>query len=118
MEDFTVNSQTVTANAAVAKLTGDMDQHAFDLLEDEFNKLLESGVNGVALDLSGLDSISSSAIGAIINLSRVLAGRNGKLVVASVRPKVMGLLEMLGLGETLTFADNAEAAKKIISAVK
>lgn len=118
MEDFSIGSQTLTANTAVTKLAGDMDAHAFDLLEDEFSKLLESGVNGVVLDLSGLDSMSSSAVGAVVNMDRLLAGRGGKLVAAAVRPKVMGLLEMLGLGETLTFADNAEAAKKIVSSIK
>lgn len=118
MEEFTVSSQTITPSAAVVRLAGDMDLNAFDLVEDEFSRLLESGVKGVALDLGGLGSLSSSAIGAIIDLNRLLAEREGKLVLAGARPDTAGLLEMLGLGEAFAFADNVEAARKTISAIK
>ena len=118
MPDLTVNSQTLTANTAVTKLGGEVDSLNFDRLEDEFNKLLESGVQGLVLDLSGLDSIASAGIGAILNMSIVLNGKSGKLVVASPRPKVQGTLEMLNLCEALTIVDSLDAGKKLVASIK
>lgn len=117
MAEFSVSSQTITAKTAVTKLSGEMSNDSFDMLEDEFNNLLESGVLGVVLDISGLDSMTSSGLGALINMSHVLAARKGKLVVAAARPKIVGGLEMLGLEESLILADTAEAAKKMVTSV-
>lgn len=117
MAEFSISSQTITAKTAVTKLAGEMNNDSFDMLEDEFNNLLESGVLGVVLDISGLDYVTSSGLGALINMSQVLAARKGKLVVAAARPKFVGGLEMLGLEEALILADTAEAAKKMVTSV-
>lgn len=118
MAELGITSQTLTATTAIVKMAGDMDSGNFDTLEDEFNKILESGVVGVVIEISGLDSLSSAGIGAIINLSRVLEERKGKLVVAAARPKIVGLLEMLDVREVLTLAETAENARKIITSLK
>lgn len=118
MAEFEVNSQTITSVSALTKITGEMDSDNFDVLEDEFNKLLESGVLGLVLDLSGVDALSSAGIGAIINMSRLLEARKGRLVVAAMRPKLVGLIEMLGLGEALTIMDTADQARKTIASIK
>lgn len=117
MAEFTVVSQTLTATTAITKLAGDMDNSSFDVLEDEFNKLLESGTLGVVLDISALDSVTSSGVGAILNMTHVLASRKGKLIVAAARPKILGTLEMLGLLEALNLADTADTAKKMMTSV-
>lgn len=118
MAELDITSQTVTGVTAIVKMTGDMDSGNFELVEDEFNKLLESGVIGVVLDVSGLDSMSSAGIGAIVNLSRILEERKGKLLVAAARPKIVGLLEMLGAQESLALIETAEQARKMIASLK
>ena len=118
MAELSVHSQAINSSTAVTKLSGEMDANNFDVLEDEFNKLLESGIAGLVLDLSGLDAASSAGIGAVLNMSHLLAARKGKLVAAAARPKVLGTLEMLGLQEALAMADTAEAAKKMVAALK
>ncbi len=118
MAEFNLGSQPLTSATAVTKMAGDLNADNFDQLEDEFNKLLESGVLGLILDLSGLDSVSSAGLGAIVNMSRVLADRKGKLVVAVPRPKIQGLLDMLGLEGALTVADSMEQARRLISSIR
>ena len=118
MTDFTINSQTVTASVAVTKMAGDMAGEYFDMLEDEFNRLLESGIRGLVLDFAGVDALSSAGLGAIINMSHILADRNGKLFVAAPRPKVLGVIEMLGLTEVITIVDSPEQAKKMASSIR
>ena len=116
MADLNVSSQTLSANAAVVKLEGALDTGNFDALEDEFSKILESGISGVVLDISGLEAFSSSGLGAIINLARILASRDGKLVVAAPRPGVEGTLELLGVRDALSIVDSVDAARKEMAA--
>jgi Anti-anti-sigma regulatory factor (antagonist of anti-sigma factor) len=118
MAELKITSQTLTASTAVCKLEGDLDGGNFDLLEDEFNKLLESGVLGVVMDLSALESFASSGLGAIVNMAIVLRARGGKLIAASLRPGVLGTIEMLGVQEALSVADSLDAARKAIASVK
>lgn len=118
MGELEIGSQTITSHTAVTALRGDMDSGNFSLLEDEFNKLLESGVLGVVLDLSGAESLSSAGVGAILNMSRLLEARKGKLVLAAAKPKLVGTLELLGLQDALNMADTAEQAKKTIASIK
>ena len=115
MAELKITSQTLTASTAICKLEGDLDGDNFDLLEDEFNKLLESGVLGVVMDLSALESFTSSGLGAIVNMAIVLRARGGKLIAASLRPGVLGTIAMLGAQEAQSVADSPYAARKAIA---
>ena len=114
MAEATISSQSINAANALASLGGSLDAENFDIIEDEFNKLLESGVTGIVLDLSNLEAVSSSGLGAMLNLAQILAERDGRLVLASVKPKLEGLLEMLGIKERFTIADSIERAKQAV----
>jgi Anti-anti-sigma regulatory factor (antagonist of anti-sigma factor) len=118
MAEFTASSVTLTGCTAVVSLAGDLGESDFEALEEEFNKLLESGVLGLVVDASGLESTTSAGLGAVINLSRLLAAKNGKLILAALKPKIAGTIEMLGLNDTVELADTAEHAKKIIASIK
>jgi anti-anti-sigma factor len=90
-----------------------MDSSAFETLEGEFGKLLAAGVKSVILESSGLEDMTSAGLGAIVNMARALEANGGVLVLTLLRPGVEGLLDMLGVKESLTLADNLEAARKI-----
>ncbi len=118
MPGLSISSQTITGVTAVTKMTGEVKAVDFDLVEDEFNKILGSGVLGLVLEISGLDDLSSACLGAFVNMARALADRKGRLVIAAPRPKILGLIEMLGLSESLTIADTPEQARKLISSIR
>lgn len=118
MAELSVSSQTITNATVVVKMAGDMDSGNFGLVEEEFNKLLDSGIRGIVLDLSEVDMLSSSGIGAFIDVSRLLETRKGRLILAAARPKIAGLLEMLGVEESFAIVDTAEQARKMIASIK
>ncbi len=118
MTEFTISSQAITGKTAAIRMAGDMTIASFASIEDEFNKVLDGGIAGILVDITGLDSMTSAGLGALVNLSQVLADRQGKAVVAGPRPKVLGLLEMLGMQEALTIVDTPEKAKKLIASIK
>jgi anti-anti-sigma factor len=92
-----------------------MDETGFERLEDEFANLAEAGTSGVILDMSGLENLTAAALGAIIHFGQLLEKRGGKLVLTLLRPANEGLLEMLNVRDALNIAENAEAARKMIS---
>ena len=118
MAELAVSSQTITGASAMIKLVGDMDSGNFDVIEDELNKVLESGVLGLVVDLSGLNSLSSAGLGAIVNLARVLGERKGKLILTAIKPKIMGDLELFGLEDSLDIVESPEQAKKAVASIK
>ncbi len=118
MADFAITSQSIASTTALVRLSGDMTANSFALLEEEFNRVLDAGVAGMVLDLSGLDSLTSAGLGAIVNLTQLLDDRKGRAVVAAVRPKVLGLIEMLGLQEAVHLAESLDQAKRIVSSIK
>lgn len=117
MTEFSAVIQTITSSSAIIRLAGDMDTNSFERMEEEFNRALESGLLGVILDLTALDSITSSSLGAIINLSQTLEDRKGKLFVTVPKPNVLELVRMLGLAESLTI-ESLDKAKNMAASLR
>ncbi len=115
MAQFSVSTQTLNATSALCRAGGEVDANGFEMLEEEFGKLLGSGVTSLILELSALENMTSAALGSIVNMSRTLSARGGALVLAQLSPENGGLLDMLNLREVLTVADSPEAARKMIS---
>lgn len=118
MANFSITTQSLAPTAAMSKLTGTLDGDAFEVLEEEFSKLLQSGVKALVLEASGLENLTSAALGAFIDMKRVLGERGGVLTLALLRPGNEGLLEMLDLKNALPLAGSLEEARKIITAVR
>ncbi len=117
MAEFGIISQTITNKIAVLRLSGAMDDEAFDKMEDEFGKMLESGVLGVIIDLSGIESVSSDGLGTLLNLATVLKTRSGKLAAGGASPEIADTIALLGIGELLGYEETTDAARKAVTAV-
>ncbi len=117
MAELKVQIQTLTAATALCKVEGDVTAANFDTLEDECNKLIESGATGVLMDVSGLESFTSAGMGAILNLGRVLSSRGGRLVCAGAGPEVLRTVEMLGVRDALFLQDTLDAGRKALAAI-
>ncbi|MDR1536366.1 MAG: STAS domain-containing protein [Planctomycetota bacterium] len=116
MADFAFSASNLDETSAVLRLSGNPGQEDAIRLDEEFGRLLASGITGLILDIPGLDGLTSAALGAVMNLSRELRERNGRLIVAAPRPKILGLIEMLGLLDRLKLAENLEQAKAELAA--
>jgi anti-anti-sigma factor len=116
MAELRIQSQTLTGNTVLCKIAGDVNGENFDTLEGECNTLIESGVVGVLADLTGLQSVTSAGLGALLNLGQVLSSRGGRLVCAGAGPGVLRTVEMLGIQEALTLQDTPDAGRKALAA--
>lgn len=118
MAELRIISQPLNEHSWLTTVSGNMDAANFNVMEDEFNRLLEGGARGVALDVSGLETISSSGLGALVNLGSLLRDRNGKLVVFSPTENLVGLAAMLGLGDALLVVPTQNDANRELATVR
>jgi len=91
-------------------LTGRLDTHTYAALDDALAPLLGAGPSTLVLDLSGLEYISSAGIRSIFKARKVLAARQGKVLIANPQAqiqKVFDLVKAVPMNEI--FASTAEA---------
>ena len=117
MAEFSLVTQTMTSQSAIIRMSGFIDDLAFDILEDEFSKILESGVLGLVLDVAKVENITSDSLGAILNLAHILKSIGGKLCVAAAIPEIRETIVMLGVDEQIGLEETADAARKSVMAV-
>lgn len=118
MSELNITSQVVTSQLGTMKIDGVVDVSTFSRLEEGIRQVLELPPARILLDLSGLAATSSAGLGVLVELSRQLAGRKGKLVLAAPAPEVRGLLELLGLDGFFTLSATLEEGRKELSKVK
>ena len=91
----------------VVKLTGDFDLSWAGHLRDEFTEATLSGTSPprVAVDLSDVTFLDSSALSVIVGLYEVVTDHGGDLVVAGAQGSVGRVLHITQLDEVLHLAD-------------
>jgi anti-sigma B factor antagonist len=99
----------------IVHLSGSMDAYSFPRLEEILNELRDQNRNRVILECSGLDYISSAALGAFIGFARRAHEQNGDLKLVSVSPKIMNIIELLGFHKILEIAADVPAAITIFN---
>ncbi|MEW6071458.1 MAG: STAS domain-containing protein [Planctomycetota bacterium] len=95
---------------AILHLRGEFDTFYCPLLQQEVDGLVTAGVHGVVLNLRLVKFINSTALGAIIKASKVLASHDGKLVLSRPSSFCRDIIEKVGLDRVVPIYDSDEAA--------
>jgi len=97
-------------NYAILHLRGEFDTFYCPLLQQEVDGLIAAGLHRVVLNLRLVKFINSTALGAIIKASKVLAGKKGKLVMSRPSAFCRDIIEKVGLDRVVPIYDSDEAA--------
>ncbi|CDQ42947.1 MULTISPECIES: STAS domain-containing protein [Mycolicibacterium] len=106
MSNFPVNS--LESGVAVVVPTGRVNMVAAPALRRQLHSLVEDGHTRVVVDLSGVDFIDSSGLGALISGLKVARQAGGDLRIAAPSRQVTSVLELTNLNRVLRA--HAEAA--------
>ncbi len=88
-----------------------MDNPNSDALRSELLQILQGNpAERLALDLSMLDTLSSSGIVALLTLKRTMESRHGRLVLFGLQAAVFQVFKTLGLADFFTIAPDRAAA--------
>lgn len=117
MAELQITSQVITSSQALIRMGGTVDTVNFRRVEEEFGLVLESSVQGLLLDATKLEGVTSATLGSIANLTRIMKDRGGKLAIALPEGEVRKLAELLGLKSVLDFHDTVDAARRSLSGI-
>jgi anti-anti-sigma factor len=96
----------------IFSLSGSIDNYtANDFRERVMNRLKDPG-NGIILDCSSLNFVSSAGLRVFVLLAKQVSGGNNPnvLTVSNVRPTLMRFFEVAGLANMLRFVPSLELA--------
>jgi anti-anti-sigma factor len=94
----------------VLHLRGEFDTYYCRSLLEAIDAQVAAGVVHVVLNLRLVKFINSTALGAIIKASKVLAARGGRLAIARPSPFCRDIMEKVGLNRVVPSFDTEEAA--------
>lgn len=96
------------------KLSGAMDLNGISDIEVEFIRCCADERTRVIVDLSKVNYLSSMGLPLLVNGSRSLARRGGKMVLLAPRPNVMDVLETTGINLAIPIYKTITAAKQAL----
>ena len=88
-------------------IQGPFDALAAEKLRPEFDRLAATGSGDLDLDLSGVDFIDSSGIGAIVFLYKRMVGQKRRLVVTGLDGQPRDLFRFLRIDRTIQVVERA-----------
>ena len=95
---------------AILNLAGEFDTYYCHLLQEEVDKVLKSGINNIVLNLRMTKFINSTALGAMLKVSKTLDKEGGKLAISRPSSFCKRIIENVGLDRKIPVYDSDEAA--------
>ncbi len=79
-------------------------------VEADIDKMIDSGVRKIVIDLRGVEYLSSSGLRIFISSMRKINELDGKLVLSSITPMVRKIFKIVELEDLFQIYNNAEEA--------
>ncbi|NJK62937.1 MAG: STAS domain-containing protein [Synechococcaceae cyanobacterium SM2_3_1] len=109
-------SQELINNCRVFHLTGLLDAFSEPVFRKVVSKYIEEGPPHVILDLTGIDFVDSSGVGALVQLAKQVQGESGSLQTVS-NARVTQTVKLVRLEKFLSLRQSmAEALSYVPSA--
>jgi anti-sigma B factor antagonist len=104
------------AGVLIVRLAGRLSQQEGESLVKKLAGRPGSGCPGLLLDLSEVEYMTSSAVGAVVSLCQQVRLGGGRMAVAAPDDRVHMLLEVAGLNQLLALCRSAEEARRALAA--
>ncbi|MFA5517683.1 MAG: STAS domain-containing protein [Spirochaetota bacterium] len=112
---FFINHSEITeGKAAIIEIKGPLNSETSPDFEDYINRLLESGILHIIIDIKDLSYISSEGIGVMLMIQKLISKKRGMLVLLSLSREIETLFSILGFLEIFKITDNRADALKVL----
>ncbi|PIQ63297.1 MAG: anti-anti-sigma factor [Bacteroidetes bacterium CG12_big_fil_rev_8_21_14_0_65_60_17] len=109
MSDFSVSFRS-NGDVRILDLNGELDAHTASELESAIEKCREEGSVQIIVNGKQLVYISSAGLGVFMAFIEELRERGGDIKIASLRPKVYNVFDLLGFPMLFDITDTEEEA--------
>jgi len=102
-------TREVKGNYQIFRLTGLLDAFSEPNFRKALDKYVDQGPSNIILDLSKIDFVDSSGLGALVQLVKKAQNASGSLQVVS-NPRVTQTVKLVRLEKFLSLQDSVDAA--------
>ena len=110
MPEFAIREEPLGNGIVLIRVTGFLDAHTFEELEDAINRKFSEGAYKLVVDLASVDYISSAGAGVFIWAHSESQENGGDVIVLNPTKNVTQVFELLGLTEVFRIASTREEA--------
>lgn len=103
-------TRTTANGAVVLRPEGRLNMVAAPDLREQLHRLVRGGDTRLVVDLSAVETIDSSGLGALISGLKAARQGGGDLRIASPSEQAMAVLELTNLNRVLKTSDSADSA--------
>jgi len=107
-----------SAGVFVVTLAGPLDAETHQHFDYLLEKLLVSSTRAIALDMEGVDYISSMGISSLFNLRKAGQANDFELTMANLQPRIKKVLETVRAIPQEAVFDSAEELEKYLQALQ
>ena len=105
-------NHTVENGILNVSIKGRLDAATAPIAEEEIKKMLAGEENRLLFDLSDLEYLSSGGLRVILSAAKEIGRRDGKVVLAALKPYVYEIFEVSGFTTMIPLKDTVEEGLK------
>ena len=94
-------SESKQGNVTIMQIQGKLDSMNSPELDKRLTSLVESGIRQIALDLAGIDYVSSAGLRVFLSAAKRLKQAQGKLALANLSAQVQQIFDIAGFESIL-----------------
>src|SRR3954447_4408512 len=102
---FAIRTEREPEDLYVVELYGEFDLSATEVARPELERVQQSDVKEIIVDLSALEFIDSTGLSALCQIYRKEKEGDGRVILLRPEGLVQRVFELTGLSDTLPFAD-------------
>lgn len=116
MPELNIARNVVEDGVCVLALTGFLDAHTFEQLDEALGELYDDGLYRIIADLSGIEYISSAGAGVFIGSLATVQENGGDIVLVNPTPNVREVFDLLGLTQIFKIKNDINQAVAVLGA--
>jgi len=110
MSDLTIETKSLDNGIVLIKVTGYLDAHTFEQLDNCMIELFDNNSTRLIVDLENVDYISSAGAGVFIGNIGKAQDQGGNIVLLKPSENVKEVFELLGLTQIFNLVDDLDEA--------
>jgi anti-sigma B factor antagonist len=110
VEEFKIEKENADKGVVIVRLTGYLDAHTFERLEETIGELFGQSRYKIIVDLGNVEYISSAGAGVFIGALSEAHEHKGNIVLMNPTPNVREVFDLLGLTQIFQVVDDRNTA--------
>ena len=110
--NFKMDTRTMEKEMPVIELEGEVDVYTAPQLKQQIISILEGGAKVLAINLTKVDYLDSTALGVLIGGLKRMREKDGNMVLICPSPRIRRVFEITGLDKIFDIYNTEEEAEE------